>query len=130
MMNYQTHLFISYPFESYKKQPQYHHHQPPQQQQQNNNIHNLLSGPPPVYDCVVPTAQPWIDPSVSVAASPLANCDPKYKRCTLNAIPSSIALLGKCKVPLGLLVTPYRCLLEGEVSMNLFLERERESGHD
>ncbi|KAJ3278706.1 COPII subunit [Borealophlyctis nickersoniae] len=40
--------------------------------------------------------------------------NPKYKRCTLNAIPQTTALLNKCKIPFGLLVTPYRHLLQGE----------------
>lgn len=106
---------ISHPIPQQQHPPNSFQHQQPQQNPASPQILNLLSGPPPVNDCVNPFSHPWIDPLISVAASSVANCDPRYKRCTLNAIPSSIALLGKCKVPLGLLVTPYRCLLEGEV---------------
>ena len=51
---------------------------------------------------------------VSVANSPKSQSDPSYQRCTLNAVPQSAALLEKCKIPFGLVITPYRQLLEGE----------------
>ncbi|KAJ3014838.1 COPII subunit [Thoreauomyces humboldtii] len=50
----------------------------------------------------------------SVSQHPASNADPKYKRCTLNAIPQTMALMNKCKIPFGLLLTPYRHLLAGE----------------
>ncbi|KAI8910255.1 Sec23/Sec24 trunk domain-containing protein, partial [Gorgonomyces haynaldii] len=50
----------------------------------------------------------------SATQSADANASPLYKRCTLNAIPQNATLLGKSKIPFGLLVTPYRQLQEGD----------------
>ncbi|KAI8911333.1 Sec23/Sec24 trunk domain-containing protein, partial [Powellomyces hirtus] len=50
----------------------------------------------------------------SVSQHPESNADPKYKRCTMNAIPQTMTLMNKCSIPFGLLVTPYRHILAGE----------------
>jgi hypothetical protein len=55
-----------------------------------------------------------LPPQFSVSQSPTSCCPPTYKRCTLNAIPATPALLSKSKLPFGLLVTPYRLPLPGE----------------
>ncbi|KND02225.1 uncharacterized protein SPPG_02707 [Spizellomyces punctatus DAOM BR117] len=75
---------------------------------------NLLQGPPNVQEFDGPAPTPWISPESSVSQAPTSNSDPKYKRCTINAIPQTIQLMNKCKIPFGLLVTPYRHLLDGE----------------
>ncbi|KAJ3038754.1 COPII subunit [Rhizophlyctis rosea] len=75
---------------------------------------NLLAGPPVLADLDAPAPVSWIPSSSSVSQAPTSNCDPKYKRCTINAIPQTTTLLNKCKIPLGLLITPYRHLLNGE----------------
>ncbi|KAM6491395.1 hypothetical protein JOM56_013169, partial [Amanita muscaria] len=51
--------------------------------------------------------------------SPSANVDPSYQRCTMNAIPTSLSLLAKSKIPLALVITPYPSLKEGEEQVPL-----------
>ncbi|KAI8824176.1 uncharacterized protein EV422DRAFT_493298 [Fimicolochytrium jonesii] len=75
---------------------------------------NLLQGPPTIEQLDNPVPAPWISPQSSVSQHAESNADVKYKRCTMNAIPQTMTLLNKCKIPLGLLVTPYRHLLDGE----------------
>ncbi|KAJ3306763.1 COPII subunit [Kappamyces sp. JEL0829] len=74
---------------------------------------NLMAGPPPVaaFDAAAPS--PKMN-GPAVTQSPFSNPDPLYKRCTLNNIPQTGALLGKSRLPFGLLITPYRHLLDGE----------------
>ncbi|ORY46471.1 hypothetical protein BCR33DRAFT_753525 [Rhizoclosmatium globosum] len=55
-----------------------------------------------------------MSPQFSVAQSPHSICPASYKRCTLNVIPQTQAVLTKTKLPFGLIVTPYRSLLPGE----------------
>ncbi|KAF9351886.1 COPII subunit [Mortierella sp. NVP85] len=52
--------------------------------------------------------------SSAITDSPHANCDPSYKRSTLNAIPSTQQLLQKSRLPFGLVITPYRSVKEGD----------------
>lgn len=47
-----------------------------------------------------------------MTASPHVNPDPSYKRCTLNTMPKSQSLLSKSKLPLALVLTPYRSVRE------------------
>ncbi|KAI9193751.1 uncharacterized protein BJ171DRAFT_429315, partial [Polychytrium aggregatum] len=49
-----------------------------------------------------------------VSGSPFSNAAPSYKRATMNVIPQTPALLNKCKIPMGLVITPYRHLQPGE----------------
>ncbi|KAI9350074.1 hypothetical protein DFJ73DRAFT_625330 [Zopfochytrium polystomum] len=58
--------------------------------------------------------QPTLSSQFSVSQSPNAICPPSYKRCTVNFIPQSPNLIGKSKIPFGLIVTPYRHILPGE----------------
>ena len=46
----------------------------------------------------------------SVTPSPDANCQPKYVRSTLNAVPTTHSLLKKSKLPLALVIQPYGAL--------------------
>ena len=52
----------------------------------------------------------------SVTQSPDAVADYSYMRSTLNAVPATNSLLNKSKLPLGLVITPYRSIKEGDVS--------------
>ena len=52
----------------------------------------------------------------SFSQSPTRNADPSYQRSTLNAIPTTNSLLQKSKIPLALILTPYRSLKPGDVS--------------
>src|ERR1700761_8029706 len=45
--------------------------------------------------------------------------DPSYQRCTLNAMPANNSLLSKSKIPLALVITPYKSLKEGEPEVPL-----------
>ncbi|WAQ81817.1 hypothetical protein PtA15_2A129 [Puccinia triticina] len=65
----------------------------------------LLQTPPPAIR---------LPPGVCITQNPLANSDPSYQRCTMNAIPTSEGLLKKSKIPLALIITPYRSIQAGE----------------
>jgi len=75
---------------------------------------NLFTSPPEPSDLHIPPPEIRLPPNSCVTPSPTANADPSYQRSTLNAIPTTHALLGKSKLPLALVLTPYRSLNEGE----------------
>jgi protein transport protein SEC24 len=75
---------------------------------------NLLTSPPEPLELLQPPPEIRLPPNASISTSPFANADPSYQRCTLNAIPTTSSLLGKAKIPLALVLTPYRTLNEGE----------------
>ncbi|CAB5132532.1 hypothetical protein RhiirA5_364598 [Rhizophagus irregularis] len=75
---------------------------------------NLIGMPPNVKDLDDPPPTINLPPNTSVTPSDKANCDPSYKRSTLNAIPATSSLLSKSRLPLGLIITPYRSLKEGD----------------
>lgn len=55
-----------------------------------------------------------LPPHASFTDHPLRNADPSYQRSTLNAIPANSSLLSKSKVPLALVITPYRSIKADE----------------
>lgn len=55
-----------------------------------------------------------LPPQASFTDHPLRNADPSYQRSTLTAIPATPALLSKSKVPLALVITPYRSVRADE----------------
>ncbi|KAL0960039.1 hypothetical protein HGRIS_011687 [Hohenbuehelia grisea] len=75
---------------------------------------NLLTSPPDPRELSHPPPEIRLPPNASISPHPLANADPSYQRSTLNAIPTTSSLLNKAKIPLGLIITPYRSLNEGE----------------
>jgi protein transport protein SEC24 len=75
---------------------------------------NLLTSPPEPRELYRPPPEIRLPPNSCISPSPLANADPSYQRSTLNAIPTTASLLGKAKIPLALVITPYRSLNEGE----------------
>ncbi|TEB34350.1 CPII coat sec24 protein [Coprinellus micaceus] len=75
---------------------------------------NLLTSPPDPRDLQIPPPEIRLPPNSCISPSPTANSDPSYQRCTLNAIPTASSLLGKAKIPLALILTPYRSLKEGD----------------
>lgn len=75
---------------------------------------NLLTSPPEPQELLRPPPEARLPPNACLSPSPDANADPSYLRCTLNAIPTTNSLLQKSKIPLGLVITPYRTLNEGE----------------
>lgn len=50
----------------------------------------------------------------AVTPSPNSNCPPKYVRSTLNAMPTTAALLKKSKLPFALIIQPYATLHDSE----------------
>ncbi|CAL1699435.1 unnamed protein product [Somion occarium] len=75
---------------------------------------NLLTSPPEPLELRQPPPEIFLPPNSCLSQSPYANADASYQRCTLNAIPTTNSLLNKSKIPLGLVLTPYRSLKEGE----------------
>ncbi|KAI0074462.1 protein transporter SEC24 [Panus rudis PR-1116 ss-1] len=75
---------------------------------------NLLTSPPDPMELRQPPPPIFLPPNSCLSQSPFANSDPSYQRSTLNAIPTTNALLNKSKIPLGLIITPYRSLNPGE----------------
>ncbi|KAJ3487805.1 hypothetical protein NLI96_g3293 [Meripilus lineatus] len=75
---------------------------------------NLLTAPPEPHELLRPPPDILLPPNASISPSPFANADPSYQRCTLNAIPNTNSLLNKSKIPLALVITPYRSLKEGD----------------
>ncbi|KAJ3238647.1 COPII subunit [Chytriomyces hyalinus] len=75
---------------------------------------NLLQKAPSVTELETMTPPPNMSAQMSVSQSPHSICPPVYKRCTMNAIPQTQAILTKSKIPLGLILTPYRSLQPGE----------------
>jgi protein transport protein SEC24 len=74
---------------------------------------NLMAGPPNPESFHTPVPRQDLT-SLSVTPSLLSNAPLEYKRCTLNAIPNKDDLEDKCKLPFGLLITPFRHLHPGE----------------
>lgn len=75
---------------------------------------NLLTSPPDPRELHRPPPEILLPPNSTFSPSPLANADHTYQRCTLNAIPTTNSLLKKSNIPLGLILTPYRSLKEGD----------------
>ncbi|TFK26550.1 protein transporter SEC24 [Coprinopsis marcescibilis] len=75
---------------------------------------NLLTSPPDPRDLQNPPPEIRLPPNSCVSPASTANADPSYQRCTINAIPTTSSLLGKSKLPLALVLTPYRSLKDGE----------------
>jgi protein transport protein SEC24 len=75
---------------------------------------NLIGLQPDVRE--IDTAPPPIllPPGACISPHPTAQADPSYQRSTINAIPTTASLLNKSKVPLALILTPYRSLKPGD----------------
>ncbi|PPR00131.1 hypothetical protein CVT24_008933 [Panaeolus cyanescens] len=80
---------------------------------------NLLTSPPEPRDLHRPPPEIRLPPNSCISPSPTANADPSYFRSTINAIPTTSSLLTKSKLPLALVITPYRTLDEGESQVPL-----------
>ncbi|KAK4704518.1 protein transport protein SEC24, partial [Phenoliferia sp. Uapishka_3] len=55
-----------------------------------------------------------LPPNASFSQSETRNADPSYQRMTINAIPTTNSLLNKSKLPLALILTPYRSIKAGD----------------
>ncbi|KAF9117183.1 COPII subunit [Mortierella sp. AM989] len=74
----------------------------------------LMGVAPKILDLETPPPAINLPANSSITDSPHANCDPSYKRSTLNAIPANSQLLQKSRLPFGLVITPYRSVKEGD----------------
>ncbi|KAF9346231.1 COPII subunit [Mortierella sp. AD094] len=74
----------------------------------------LMGAAPRILDLETPPPKINLPANSSITDSPHANCDPSYKRSTLNAIPANSQLLQKSRLPFGLVITPYRSVKEGD----------------
>ncbi|KAF8879667.1 Sec23/Sec24 trunk domain-containing protein [Gymnopilus junonius] len=83
---------------------------------------NLLTSPPDPRDLQRPPPEIRLPPNSCISPSPTANADPSYCRSTVNAIPTTSSLLSKSKLPLALVLTPYRSLNEGEEAVPLITD--------
>ncbi|KDQ58689.1 hypothetical protein JAAARDRAFT_176744 [Jaapia argillacea MUCL 33604] len=75
---------------------------------------NLLTSPPEPRELARPPPEIRLPPNACISPSPFANSHPSYQRCTVNAIPTTHSLLNKSKLPLALVITPYRSVKEGD----------------
>lgn len=75
---------------------------------------NLLTSPPDPRELSRPPPEIRLPPNSCITTSPYANAEYSYQRCTLNTIPTTSSLLNKSKIPLGLVITPYRTVREGD----------------
>ncbi|GAA6027153.1 hypothetical protein JCM8097_002435 [Rhodosporidiobolus ruineniae] len=78
----------------------------------NMNLINLPLNPLELFTLQPPEIN--LPPNASFSQSPTRNADPSYQRMTLNAVPTTNTLLQKSKVPLALILTPYRSLKPGD----------------
>ncbi|PHZ15986.1 putative ER to Golgi transport-related protein, partial [Rhizopus microsporus ATCC 52813] len=77
----------------------------------------LLGARPHIADIDNTGPQARLPPNISVTDSPFVNADPSYQCSTLNAVPATESLLKKSRLPLALVLTPYRSLKEGDDSV-------------
>lgn len=66
-------------------------------------MHDLDRAPPPIQ----------LPASAGLEGSGV-NADPSYQRCTLNAVPTTAAMLSKSKLPLAVVLSPMRSVRENE----------------
>lgn len=77
-----------------------------------NELINAVVGaqPPQVANLDLPPPPKQLPPGSCLTDSPLANADPSYQRCTLNAVPTTPSLLSKSKLPFGVVLAPMRSI--------------------
>ncbi|WWC69712.1 protein transporter SEC24 [Kwoniella pini CBS 10737] len=75
---------------------------------------NLIGMQPDVSGLDAPPPPSLLPPNASVTASPHIQPDPSYQRCTLTSMPTTQSLLNKSKLPLALVMAPYRSFRESD----------------
>jgi protein transport protein SEC24 len=68
------------------------------------DVRTLDTPPPPIL----------LPAGACISPHATAQADPSYQRSTINAIPTTASLLNKSKLPLALILTPYRSLKPGD----------------
>lgn len=97
------------------------HNQPPGwgQQFEAKQLHpintvNLIGLQPDVRLLDAPPPPALLPSNASVTNSPNIHPDPSYQRCTLSSMPTTQGLLNKSKLPLALVMAPYRSYRESD----------------
>ncbi|KAI5453924.1 COPII subunit [Naganishia albida] len=75
---------------------------------------NLIGMQPDVRTLDTPPPPILLPAGACISPHPTAQADPSYQRSTINAIPTTASLLNKSKLPLALILTPYRSLKPGD----------------
>ena len=75
---------------------------------------NLIGMQPDVAGLDAPPPPYLLPPNAAVTPSPHVQPDPSYQRCTLTSMPSTQSLLNKSKLPLALVMAPYRSYRESD----------------
>ncbi|RXK39967.1 protein transporter SEC24 [Tremella mesenterica] len=78
---------------------------------------NLIGMQPDVRGLDSPPPAALLAPNAAVTQSPHIQPDPSYQRCTLAAMPTTQSLLNKSKLPLALVLAPYRSVREVDDDM-------------
>lgn len=78
---------------------------------------NLIGMQPDVRGLDAPPPPSLLPPNASVTQSPYTQPDPSYQRCTLTSMPMTQSLLNKSKLPLALVMAPYRSFRESDGDM-------------
>ncbi|TIB87107.1 protein transport protein SEC24 [Wallemia mellicola] len=86
----------------------------PQQQRQSANSINLIGQVPDPNALENDPPMISLPPNATFSQSPTANAHHSFKRSTLNVIPTTQSLLNKFKIPLSLVITPYRSVSSTE----------------
>ncbi|TIA91225.1 hypothetical protein E3P81_02140 [Wallemia ichthyophaga] len=76
------------------------------------NLIGYQPNPNDIYDNPPPPVQ--LPPNASISNSPTANAHHSFKRSTLNVVPTTQSLINKLKIPLSIILTPYRSIDSGE----------------
>lgn len=78
---------------------------------------NLIGMQPDVRGLDALPPAPLLPPNAAVTQSPHIQPDPSYQRCTLAAMPTTQSLLNKSKLPLALVMAPYRSVRDHDNDM-------------
>ncbi|KAH7345229.1 Sec23/Sec24 trunk domain-containing protein [Rhizoctonia solani] len=83
---------------------------------QSHGVHttNLIGTYLDPQELLAPPPEIRLPPNAAINPSPVSNADPSYMRCTVGAIPTTNALLNKTKLPLALVLSPFRSVRESD----------------
>ncbi|VDB95508.1 unnamed protein product [Peniophora sp. CBMAI 1063] len=80
---------------------------------------NLLTEPPGPHEPHLPPPAPQFPARATASQSGRTNAPQTYQRCTVGAFPANGATASKAKLPLALVINPYRSVGEGEEDVRL-----------
>lgn len=75
---------------------------------------NLLTARPDPRDLALPPPEIHLPPGSCLTNAPHGNAHYSYQRTTVNAFPTTSSLANKAKIPLALVINPYKSVKEGE----------------